>query len=896
MPPTFPLLRLPIDERLAVLQQMEMSHLFTLSLISKRAKNLVKSADRRARYVLVSIQQKIRLRCSMFKRPNVQRLNVELAIWKTPNERRRKVNKPRYVTILKNSPDDTLIKCKKEEYEVKDWLEHLCQIFHRENHDLVVEQDGSRYDLNSVYENFKNPSFFGLSATGNTGYINRVLKMIIPKSSISLVFRIFENGRPPKHILIQNYNLFDCYGNEQLMNRTFPLNDLLCNNTREFSTSALGFSEKDINKFLKLWIHGSNPRLQQLVLFPVSFDYDVVLRGIQNFILRDDQEKVFKTVTEGDIVVEGGREIRRVDGAVGRIVIDNQLGYSFGVMPPTFPLLRLPNDERLAVLRQMEMSHLFTLSLISKRAKNLVKFANRRSRAVVVTIQQKIQFMCRMFPGPIGPKLRVELSIRETPNEPRKVKKPRYVTILENSPDDAQIKCTKEEYEAKDWLVHLCQIFHRKDHDLIIEQHGSRYNLDSVYENFKNPGHLSLSATGNAEYDDRVLKMIIPKSRISLDFRIFENGRPPKHILIQNYDSIACFSNFQQLTWTRSLDDLLCINSREISTNVSGFSENDINKFLKLWIHGSNPRLQRLLLFHARYSFGVMPATFPLLRLPIDERLAVLRQMETKQLFVLSLISKRAKILVTSANRKARAVIVSVDERVQFSCQMNQGTTRLYVELAIWKTPNERRRKVRKPRYVTILENSRNEKLIKCTKKEYEVKDWLDHLFQIFHQKDHSLTFGRHGSFNDLDFVYENFKNPYHLRLSGTGKPDYDYRVLKMIIPRSSISLNCRIFENGRPPKDTLIQNYDSFVCSKTFEQLSWTRPLDDLLCTNSREIEINLSGFSEKDINKFLKLWIRGNPENVFKVYTVLDGIVMTGARRIRRMDGTTAGICLFP
>ncbi|CAL2038303.1 unnamed protein product [Caenorhabditis brenneri] len=321
MPPTFPLLRLPSDERLAVLQQMEMGHLFTLSLISKRTKILVKSANRKARAVLVSVHQKIKFR--VFQNPNLQKLNVELSIWKLPSAPS-KVKKPRYVTILKNSPNDTQIKCTKEEYEVKDWLEHLCQIFHRKNHSLIVEHHGSRYDLNSVYEHFKNPSFFGLSAAGNNGYSNRVLKMIVPKSSISLVFGIFANGRPPKDILIQNYNAFDCYGNDQLMNRSFPLDDLLCINSREVNTNGLGFSEKDINKFLKLWIRGSNPRLQKLLIWNVSFDYNNVLRGIQNFILREDHEKVFKSVTEGDIVVKGGREIRRMDGAVGRIVLDNQ--------------------------------------------------------------------------------------------------------------------------------------------------------------------------------------------------------------------------------------------------------------------------------------------------------------------------------------------------------------------------------------------------------------------------------------------------------------------------------------------------------------------------------------------------------------------------------------------
>ncbi|EGT48981.1 hypothetical protein CAEBREN_12013 [Caenorhabditis brenneri] len=316
-----------------------------------------------------------------------------------------------------------------------------------------------------------------------------------------------------------------------------------------------------------------------------------------------------------------------------------------------------------------------------------------------------------------------------------------------------------------------------------------------------------------------------------------------------------------------------------------------------------------------------MPPKFPLLRLPNDERLAVLRRMESIHLFILSLASKQAKILVTSANRKAEAVAISIERIIQFSCHMFQGAG-FAVKLSIWKTSNEPR-KVEKPKYVSILQNSRRAKPIKLKKEEYEVKDWLDHLFQIFHQKDHSLTFGRHGSCYDLDSVYENFKNPYHLRLSGTGNAEYDYRVLKMIIPRSSILLNSRILENGRPPRDTLIQNYDSFVCYKNSQLLSWKRPLDDLLCANSREIETQ--GFSETDINKFLKLWIRGsNPrlesllilnvpfdydnvlrgiqncvlsgdqENVFKVYTVLDGTVMTGAREIRRMDGTVAGISI--
>ncbi|CAL2038306.1 unnamed protein product [Caenorhabditis brenneri] len=325
MQPTFPLLRLPLDERLAVLQQTETIHLFVLSLISKRSKNLVTSANRKAKAVVVSVERRIKFLCQMFQDPG---FDIELSIRKTPNEPN-KVKKPEYVNILQNSPNDTLITCTKEEYEVKDWLDHLCQIFHRKDHRLYIELHGSRYDFDSVYEHFKNPSILKLHITRNTDYDNRVLKMIIPKRSLSLDMRVFENEQHPKHILIQNYDSFECFGDFEALRWASSLDDLLCANSRLVGTIVSGFSEKDINKFLKLWIHGSNPRLQQLVLMPSSFDYDVVLRGIQNFILREDQEKVFKTVIEPfEYIVKGGREIRRMDGTVGRIVINNE-GESF---------------------------------------------------------------------------------------------------------------------------------------------------------------------------------------------------------------------------------------------------------------------------------------------------------------------------------------------------------------------------------------------------------------------------------------------------------------------------------------------------------------------------------------------------------------------------------------
>ncbi|EGT48940.1 hypothetical protein CAEBREN_07402 [Caenorhabditis brenneri] len=59
---------------------------------------------------------------------------------------------------------------KKEEYEVKDWLEHACTIFHQKNYDLVFDQDAFYFDIDSINEHFKNPNGLYLSATGNANY------------------------------------------------------------------------------------------------------------------------------------------------------------------------------------------------------------------------------------------------------------------------------------------------------------------------------------------------------------------------------------------------------------------------------------------------------------------------------------------------------------------------------------------------------------------------------------------------------------------------------------------------------------------------------------------------------------------------------------------------------
>ncbi|EFO90265.1 hypothetical protein CRE_23081 [Caenorhabditis remanei] len=83
-----------------------------------------------------------------------------------------------------------------------------------------------------------------------------------------------------------------------------------------------------------------------------------------------------------------------------------------------------------------------------------------------------------------------------------------------------------------------------------------------------------------------VLKQFDTPNRLDLDRNPFKDTCQIQELFIQNFETIVFYDVY-------SLDDMLLVNSEEVRFCCST-TQKQFNQFLKHWIRGSNPRLQRM--------------------------------------------------------------------------------------------------------------------------------------------------------------------------------------------------------------------------------------------------------------------------------------------------------------
>ncbi|CAL2038283.1 unnamed protein product [Caenorhabditis brenneri] len=477
---------------------------------------------------------------------------------------------------------------------------------------------------------------------------------------------------------------------------------------------------------------------------------------------------------------------------------------------PRFPLLHLPNDERIEVLRFMIPLQLIKISFLSKRAKEMVISRKFKAESINVFIGDKI--CIAPFYGHGIPYYMFYLSMEHEGDAPKKVKKPTHLYFSEYSHSKETtltFEFRNDKFEIKNWMEHFHTIFHCKETGIVFNENASQFDFDSVYEHFKNPDELLMFGTGNVKYNNQVMKSYMPSKDIRVELEIFENQKVPRQLLTQNFGHFYGYGEHLRESFT--LDDLLCTNSKQIVLMNILFSQKDINRFLKLWIFGSNPRLEQLTVhFFDREvpSPDALVEGIKHVSLPDDH-------MNIK----VSFLSKRAKESVISRKFKAESVLVFVHDDISIAPFYARGVpfNRFYLFM---EQADVGPKTVKKPTHINFSES---------------VPDAFD-----------------------FDSVYEHFKNPDKL-FCDTGNDDYNNRVMKSLMPSKEMNVPLSIFENQRVPRNLLIQNFRNFEVSDepfTFRE-SFT--LDDLLCTNSKEILLFDILFSQKDMNRFFKLWISG-------------------------------------
>ncbi|EGT49008.1 hypothetical protein CAEBREN_16136 [Caenorhabditis brenneri] len=207
-----------------------------------------------------------------------------------------------------------------------------------------------------------------------------------------------------------------------------------------------------------------------------------------------------------------------------------------------------------------------------------------------------------------------------------------------------------------------------------------------------------------------------------------------------------------------------------------------------------------------------------------------------------------------------------------------------------------------------------------------EVSEWLEHLQFLFGcSKTIDILFDEQSFGFNIDSLKETFQNVGKLVLLHSGCYCFNKLVLQKFLQMEILRVSPSCFQNSRIPHDLLIQNIQSICTKKTNDEQLTHLKLNDWLMMNSRILGIFNLQKCLKELNMFLKLWIKGsNPNleyitfrylnwNVEDVNTLMKGIknqtmprtfarahrsvnwIAYGGRDIQRYDGVKATVhCL--
>ncbi|EFO94571.1 hypothetical protein CRE_06138 [Caenorhabditis remanei] len=312
MQPTFPLLRLPENAIVQVLQNMNPNQLLIISLVSTKSKNLVTSLGLRASDVYIYISREISLPVAVggyifalkfYDDSNIQNelLSVDTAL--PVDALLLFVNK----TIQSSTP-----------FNFSDWLDHIKSVFcYAKPPNIKFYRGCERFEIQSLKEAIGNVDFLHVSSEVTDVYTKEVLKHFNASNEVSLERNPFEKSCEIQTLFIQNFKMI-------VFEDVYSLDDMLLVNSEKVRLYR-PTSQKQFNQFLKHWIRGSNLRLQYMLLLiynPNSVSREVLLKGI-HFVDVAEEEQL-EICRKHNIVSDYMVQIIRKDGTPAVIAINKR--------------------------------------------------------------------------------------------------------------------------------------------------------------------------------------------------------------------------------------------------------------------------------------------------------------------------------------------------------------------------------------------------------------------------------------------------------------------------------------------------------------------------------------------------------------------------------------------
>ncbi|CAL2037590.1 unnamed protein product [Caenorhabditis brenneri] len=264
-------------------------------------------------------------------------------------------------------------------------------------------------------------------------------------------------------------------------------------------------------------------------------------------------------------------------------------------MDARFPLLKLPEKACRRVVQVMDTHEILGFSLITKKCKDFTISLKIKAEYLSVSIGNKISISLLTTHDSIYLNFYTEPRlywIIETDGQKKTLKPPESVVVDLFSREDLKWKNTKD-FGMKEWLEHIHTVFDFHNiNRIIFEQNASCFDIDYVKETFRNAEGLSVYHSGSYEYNESILKKLLPTECLFIEVNAFPDSKIPSTTLIQNFESLEIKYQEVGLKFA-SLDELLMINSKFIHISTYQNPSRILNKFIKLWKNGANSRMKR---------------------------------------------------------------------------------------------------------------------------------------------------------------------------------------------------------------------------------------------------------------------------------------------------------------
>ncbi|KAF1746382.1 hypothetical protein GCK72_022836 [Caenorhabditis remanei] len=333
---SFPLLNLPTAAILHVVKSMDYGEFLNLSFLSKRAKKSIELMNLKCDELSIYIGDFVHMNMSIgtkrmewkfyyFLKKNIDEDVEEVQDEEEVDEVEADVFAlPDNVELLIFDGVSSKAEWYMERLTVKNWIQHFMTIFHfSEIPHLDFSRSSSIFSIEEIKDSMI--SINKLSVSSDTGFDIDYLLSNFHSKYLHLGLGVFETLKKPENIMIRNYDMLRIY-----LNRDHPstiiLDDLLLFNSKTIKVCEANWTAKSVNRFIKHWIKGSNPRMELLKLLDFSdrafIDTDI-LKDVHFTEVPADQIRWFKNQDEKLIPFEGGKDFYRQDGTKATI-------YNFG--------------------------------------------------------------------------------------------------------------------------------------------------------------------------------------------------------------------------------------------------------------------------------------------------------------------------------------------------------------------------------------------------------------------------------------------------------------------------------------------------------------------------------------------------------------------------------------